>query len=202
MRNVCFLVDLAKVLQVMFWTSCYKQSSVQGLIPYYKKCPEVIRLLVPSLSLWNIILHSHPEAAEGLWLVTWSTLYSGDGELSSKERKSRARDCQFLGVIPRLSQACPVISAAEKTVQTRCPQAAAVVLCPAFAGCLVWLRLRNLVAQVFSACLLWFWSHPGPALSVLNWMSNRALHVLNKPPTWALSTNVISKAKLWPNPHK
>ena len=26
-----------------------------------------------------------------------------------------------------------------------------------------------------------FWSHPGPALSVLNWMSNRALHVPNKP---------------------
>lgn len=45
-----------------------------------------------------------------------------------------------------------------------------------------------------------FWSHPGPALSVLNWMSNRALHVPNKPLHGLYLPVYFPKQSVWPNP--
>ena len=145
----------------MFWT----RSSVQGLIPY-RKCLEVIRLLVPSSSLWNIVPHLHPEAAEGLWLVTWAPLYLGDGELSSKKWKVKSQ--RFVSFSVAYFVSARLVAARlvpQKYYRANHSRLGALnqqpfVLCPASAGWLVWLGLGHDLVQVFSTCLLWFLESP------------------------------------------
>lgn len=164
----------------MFWTSCYKQSSVQGLIPYYKKCPEVIRLLVPSLSLWK---HHSTLTSRGSWrTVTCNVIYPLFGRWRIVFKGAKSQEPEIVSFWchtspqPGLSRS----SAAEKPVQTvplgssRCSLSCVCRLL-GLAWAWSWFGLGLLPAS----CILWV--TPGLLLAAA-WMSNRALHVPNKPP--------------------